>query len=98
MKRDFLHINGLNQDQIYEIFDKAEWIKSKFKSRENYRPFDGMTMAMIFAKPSARTRVSFETGFYRLGGHVLEQGNLQSIYFKLIPVLGNSQYRISPPH
>ena len=73
-KKDFLHINDLTQDQIYEIFDKAEWIKSKFKNRENYRPFDGMTLAMIFAKPSARTRVSFETGYYRLGGHALYLG------------------------
>ena len=73
-KMDFLHINDLSQDQINEIFDKAEWIKSKFKKRENYRPFDGMTLAMIFAKPSARTRVSFETGYYRLGGHALYLG------------------------
>ncbi len=31
-------------------------------------------MAMIFAKPSARTRISFETGFYRMGGHALYLG------------------------
>ena len=37
MKKDFLHINDLTQDQIYDIFDKAEWIKAKFKNRENYR-------------------------------------------------------------
>ena len=73
-KKDFLHINDLSADQIHEIFDKAAWIKSKFKERENYRPFDGMSMAMIFAKPSARTRVSFETGFFRLGGHALYLG------------------------
>jgi len=73
-KNNFLHINDFNQDQIFEIFDKADWIKSKFKNRENYRPFDGMTLAMIFAKPSARTRVSFETGYYRLGGHALYLG------------------------
>ena len=73
-KKDFLHINDLTQDQIYEIFDKAEWIKAKFKKRDSYRPFDGMTLAMIFAKPSARTRVSFETGYYRLGGHALYLG------------------------
>ena len=59
---DFLHINDLSAEQIHEIFEKASWIKSKFKDRESYRPFDGMTLAMIFAKPSARTRVSFETG------------------------------------
>ena len=73
-KRDFLHINDLTKDEIHEIFDKAEWVKSKFKNRENYRPFDGMTLAMIFAKPSARTRVSFETGYHRLGGHALYLG------------------------
>jgi ornithine carbamoyltransferase len=73
-KKDFLQIDDLSQDQIYEIFDKAEWIKSKFKNRESYKPFDGMTLAMIFAKPSARTRVSFETGYYRLGGHALYLG------------------------
>ena len=74
IKKDFLQIDDLSQDQIYEIFDKAEWIKSKFKNRESYKPFDGMTLAMIFAKPSARTRVSFETGYYRLGGHALYLG------------------------
>ena len=73
-KKDFIHINDLTADQIHEIFDKAKWIKSKFKNREHYKPFDNMSLAMIFAKPSARTRVSFETGYYRLGGHALYLG------------------------
>ena len=73
-KKDFIHINDLTADQIHEIFDKAKWIKSKFKNREHYKPFDSMSLAMIFAKPSARTRVSFETGYYRLGGHALYLG------------------------
>ena len=73
-KRDFLHINDFTKDEICQIFDKAEWIKSKFKKREKFVPFDGMSMAMIFAKPSARTRVSFETGYFRLGGHALYLG------------------------
>ena len=74
MKKDFLHISDLTGDQIFELLDKSKWIKNKFKKRESYLPFDRKTMAMIFAKPSARTRVSFETGFYRLGGHALFLG------------------------
>ena len=74
MKKDFLHISDLNADQIYDILEKSKWIKQKFKKNENYTPFKGKTLAMIFSKPSARTRVSFETGFYRLGGHALYLG------------------------
>ena len=74
MSKNFLHISDLNADQIYNILDKSKWIKQKFKQNEDYTPFKGKTLAMIFAKPSARTRVSFETGFYRLGGHALYLG------------------------
>tara|TARA_B110000014_G_C20119208_1_gene592280 strand:+ start:906 stop:1817 length:912 start_codon:yes stop_codon:yes gene_type:complete len=74
VKKDFIHIADLSSDEIFSILDKAKWIKSKFKANEDYRPFKGKTLAMIFAKPSARTRVSFETGFYRLGGHALYLG------------------------
>ena len=74
MNKDFLHISDLTSSEIFELLDKSKWIKEKFKNKENYLPFDRKTMAMIFAKPSARTRVSFETGFYRLGGHALFLG------------------------
>ena len=74
MKKDFIHISDLSADQIFELLEKSKWIKAKFKKRENYLPFNRKTLAMIFAKPSARTRVSFETGFYRLGGHALFLG------------------------
>ena len=52
----------------------ARWIKNKFRSGEEFHPFRNRTLAMLFAKPSARTRVSFETGFYRMGGHALFLG------------------------
>ena len=74
MKRDFLHITDFTTEEIWETLELARWIKNKFHSREEYHPFNNRSLAMIFAKPSARTRVSFETGFFRLGGHALFLG------------------------
>ena len=74
MPKHFLHIDDLTADEIHSIFKLAELTKKRFERREEYTPFRGHTLAMIFAKPSARTRISFETGFYRLGGHALYLG------------------------
>ena len=74
MKRDFLHITDFETNEINEILDLAIEIKTKLKNKENYKPFQNHSLAMVFAKPSARTRVSFETGFFRLGGHALYLG------------------------
>ena len=74
MNKDFLHITDFSKDEIVDFIDKAKWIKNKFKSREAYYPFKDQSLAMIFAKPSARTRISFETGFFRMGGHALYLG------------------------
>jgi ornithine carbamoyltransferase len=74
LQKDFLHVTDLTPEEVWQIFELAREIKAKFRKRTEYRPFDNMTLAMIFAKPSARTRVSFETGFYRLGGHALYLG------------------------
>lgn len=71
MKRDFLHITDFSADEIHETFELAKEVKARFKRREDYKPFKEHSMAMIFAKPSARTRISFETGFARMGGHAL---------------------------
>jgi len=74
MDKDFLHVNDLNKIEFEEIMQNAKTVKSKFKNNEPFIPLANKTMAMIFAKPSARTRISFETGFYRLGGHALFLG------------------------
>jgi len=74
MAKDFLHITDFTADEILETLDLSRSIKAKFYAGEKYRPFKGQTLAMIFAKPSARTRISFETGFFRLGGHALFLG------------------------
>ncbi len=71
MEKDFLHVDDWDKDTILSVLDLAAQVKARFAAREKYRPFQGLTLAMIFAKPSARTRISFETGFFRLGGHAL---------------------------
>jgi len=74
MKRDFIHITDFTKAEIIEIFEIARELKQRFKNRDNYKPFKDHTLAMIFAKPSTRTRLSFESGFYRLGGHAIYLG------------------------
>ena len=74
MAKHFLHISDYNPDQIWEILHLAKELKTKFHKKENYKPFQDRSLAMIFAKPSARTRVSFETGFEWMGGHALFLG------------------------
>ncbi len=74
MKHDFLHVTDFSAKEIMETFHLAKEVKAKLKNREDFKPFKNQTLAMIFAKPSARTRISFETGFYRLGGHALYLG------------------------
>ena len=74
MAKHFLHISDYNPDQIWEILHLAKELKTKFHKKENYKPFQDRSLAMIFAKPSARTRVSFETCFEWMGGHALFLG------------------------
>ena len=74
MKKDFLHVNDLTHSEFNEIIEISKWIKNEFKQQSLFSPLKNKTMAMIFAKPSARTRISFETGFFRLGGHALFLG------------------------
>lgn len=74
MAFNFLHITDFTTEEILETFEIAKKVKAKVKNGELYTPFQGQTLAMIFAKPSARTRVSFETGMTQLGGHAIFLG------------------------
>nr|AFK45706.1 unknown [Lotus japonicus] len=70
--KDFLHINDFDKDTITKILNRAIEVKAQIKSGDRtFKPFQGMTLAMVFAKPSLRTHVSFETGFSLLGGHAV---------------------------
>ena len=74
MINHFLHISDFSKEQIWDILNLAKELKIKFHKKEEYLHFKNQSLAMIFAKPSARTRVSFETGFEWMGGHALFLG------------------------
>jgi ornithine carbamoyltransferase len=70
-----LHIDDYDKQTILHILKRAGEVKALLKSGDrSFQPFKGKSMAMIFTKPSMRTRVSFETGFFLLGGHAVYLG------------------------
>lgn len=66
MKKDFLAVNDFSSKEIQEVLQAASAFK---KGRLKAKPLAGKTAALIFHKPSLRTRVSFEAGISRLGGN-----------------------------
>lgn len=71
MNKDFVSIADYSRDELEAILDLTKELKDKTKTGEEHHICIGKTMSMIFAKPSARTRISFETGMYQLGGYAL---------------------------
>lgn len=69
--RHCIKVDDFSNNEIFELFEIALEVKNKFRNKEKYKPFQDLSLAMIFAKPSARTRVSFETGFSWMGGHAI---------------------------
>jgi len=67
---DLLSLENLSFNDFEEIFAKAD----ELKANKNARPLNGKTAALIFQKPSLRTRVSFEVGVFQLGGHPVYLG------------------------
>jgi len=74
MKRDFLAVTDFSKEEIYETFRIARQLKADIKAGKEHHYFANQTMSMVFAKPSLRTRVSFETGMVQFGGHALYLG------------------------
>ena len=73
-KSDFLGFSHLDSGKIIELFDYSLFIKQKRKESSvasNFLPLRDKTVAMIFSKPSLRTRVSFELGIHELGGYAI---------------------------
>ena len=69
--KDLLTLNELNKKELERIIENAIKLKKDLKVGICKPLLKNKTLAMIFQKPSTRTRVSFETGMFQLGGHAL---------------------------
>ena len=73
--KDLLSIHDLSLDEFHEILALAKELKAMQKAGVQHHILEGKTLGMIFEKSSTRTRVSFETGMYQLGGQALFLSN-----------------------
>ena len=71
MQKDLLKLLDLSKEDIIKILNTADQLKYNQKHGIIHDYLHGKTLAMIFEKNSTRTRVSFETGMFQLGGHAL---------------------------
>jgi ornithine carbamoyltransferase len=67
--RHFLSFEDFSKEEILEIIELSKKIKAELKNGVKIPYLDRQVLGMIFEKSSTRTRVSFETGIYQLGGH-----------------------------
>jgi ornithine carbamoyltransferase len=67
--RHFLSLLDFSSDELLALISNAIDVKQRLKRGISHTPLQGKVLAMIFEKSSTRTRVSFETGMYQLGGH-----------------------------
>ena len=69
MKKDLLTIRDLTRDEILALIDRG--LETKKTGRRTESSLSGYTLALLFDKTSTRTRVSFETAMFRLGGNTI---------------------------
>jgi ornithine carbamoyltransferase len=71
--RDLLSVADLSRDEVERVFGRATELKREFLATRRHAapPLTGRTLAMLFQKPSLRTRVTFEAGMNQLGGHAI---------------------------
>lgn len=87
MLNHLISLHDVTVDEFHQILDVAQKLKKETKAGIEHHILKGKTLAMIFTKSSTRTRVSFETGMYQLGGHPMylngndiQLGRGESIY------------------
>ncbi|MGF7008050.1 ornithine carbamoyltransferase [Aminobacter sp. BE322] len=69
--RHFTDLSGLSGSDLRGILDDAAARKARLKAGERSKPLEGKVLAMIFDKPSTRTRISFDVGMRQLGGETI---------------------------
>ena len=69
--KHYLQFKDFTREEYAYLFERARWIKEKFKRYEPYHPLFDRTLVMIFEKASTRTRLSFEAGMHQLGGSAI---------------------------
>ncbi|HET7029250.1 MAG TPA: ornithine carbamoyltransferase [Candidatus Limnocylindrales bacterium] len=71
--RDLLSVADLSREEVERVFERAAVLKAEFLADRRHAapPLVGRTLAMLFQKPSLRTRVTFEAGMNQLGGHAI---------------------------
>ncbi|TXJ38950.1 ornithine carbamoyltransferase [Brachyspira aalborgi] len=69
--KHLLKMLDLSKEEIIDILNLADKLKKENKNKIEHHILKGKTLGMIFQKSSTRTRVSFETGIYQLGGQAL---------------------------
>jgi ornithine carbamoyltransferase len=72
--KNLVNLASLASEEIHEILETARILKLESQAGVRHDMLAGKTLGMIFQKPSLRTRVSFETGMWRLGGHAIYLG------------------------
>ena len=71
MAKHFLDISAVDAGELKSIIASARTMKSELKDGKSTQPLAGKVLAMIFDKPSTRTRVSFDVGMRQLGGETI---------------------------
>ena len=71
---NLVSLSAISTEDFWEILETARTLKLESKAGVRHDMLAGKTLGMVFQKPSLRTRVSFETGMWRLGGHAIYLG------------------------
>ncbi len=72
--RSFVNDDDFTQEEMWHLLETAKDLKRRLSLKQPHELLKGKQLAMIFQKPSTRTRVSFEAGMAQLGGHAMYLG------------------------